>query len=475
MIAVGRELIVAIVVASVVMFGFAVEYLGDPVESESTAAPPQPHVERATFCPPVVQEDEVESVVAVAASSGQEMPLGFEQAQSEGETLASPPALEDLAAGSFGTKAAEGGTALNAVGFGEHPVAGASNTFVSPVVGAGAARCSESASTTWYLPVGSSELGFDERILLYNPFPDEAVARISFFTPVGERSRGSLADVAVPSGGFEEVRVNEFISTQKVLSASVEVARGRLVAWRVLFARPEEGTRGVSLALGAAQPSPLWYFPDGFVGEGTSETFTILNPGDDEATVNISLIAEDKRIRIPEDLFEVPVEPRTSQSVSLSDVGLAGGSGAARVSAVVAASNGVDIVVERALRVETTSYEGLATEVGLPQTSTRWALPPAVLSSTRDSIAVLNPSNEAAQIDVTLFTQEGASTPRALTDIKVAPGLRSQINLQPWSREAPVFAMLEASGPVVAERLAYSSSSSDIADAMGRALTPSAP
>jgi hypothetical protein len=479
MILASRELIVAGAIAGVAAVGLGLEQLGDPVEVGSAPSAARRHVERAAFCPPAIEDPEVRGTVAVAASSRAAIPIAFEEVRPDTEASPSPspspPASQEVDAGAFVAEDVPSGAALNAIGFGGHPVAGVSDATRSPVAGVGGARCSESPSSAWYFPFGSSELGFDERLLLYNPFPDEAVARISFFTPVGERSPGSLADVAVPSEGFEEVRVNEFVSTQKGLSASVEAARGRLIAWRLLFARPEGGTRGVSMTLGAAEPSPTWYFPDGFVGQGVDETFSVLNPSDDEATVNVSLIAEDRRIRVPEELFEIPVEPGTSQTVSLDEVAPASGSGSARVSAVVAASNGVDIVVERSLSLETLGYEGVSAEVGLVQPSLRWALPPTTGAPTTDGIAVLNPSNEAARVDVTLLTENGEKRPDVLTDVKIAPGLRSQIDLERWSQEEPVFAMLDSNIPVLAERLAYSASASDIADAMGRALTPSGP
>mgnify|MGYP006182164531 CR=1 FL=1 len=65
----------------------------------------------------------------------------------------------------------------------------------------------------------------------------EAVVTVEFFTPTGKTTKANLAEVAVPAGESKFIAVNDYILRQPVLGASVTARRGRIVAWRTMFAR----------------------------------------------------------------------------------------------------------------------------------------------------------------------------------------------------------------------------------------------
>lgn len=466
-----RELYLAGAVLGLIVLGLLAEAVSNPVTDPGRSLDSSRHVERAAFCPQAAAEAGSRTSVAVASATGAQVPVDFEEAAFGSLVSPPPPETVDLPEGSFLTRKPTDGAALNAIGYGGRVVAGVAGTYEEPVEGAGGARCSEHYANVWYFPAGSSALGYDERILLYNPFADEAVARVTFFTPAGEQGSASLDDVAVGSGSWQEINVNEFVKTQKLLSATVESVRGRVIAWRVLFAKPEDAPHGVGLSLGASEPSDTWYFPEGFIGPGSNQSFTVLNPTEREVTASLSLFTDKKVVQPPDDRIEdfqsITLAPETSQEVSLAGLESPAGGTLSHVSALVSAAEGAEIVVERTMSLSGGDLDGVATEMGLTQTGTRWMLAPAAARPATDALAVYNPGAAKATVNVTLLTADGPQSPDSLQGVEIKPHLRLQIPIGAITRkEGAAYAVLTSDRPVAAERLG--STSSDIADAAGR-------
>lgn len=462
-------LIAAVVVLALIAAG--AEAVSGPVAAPPVTEAEVRHVERATFCPPPVDEQGTDAHAAVTTASGAGVPIDFEDAVASGAASPPLPKASEVAEEAFllhdGSEAA-----LNAVGYGDRAIAGAMQTWPVPVQGAGAALCYESPSQTWYFPAGSSELGFDERILLYNPFSDEAVARVTFFTPTGERTKANLNDVAVPSGSWTEVKVNQFISTQQVLSAAVEAVRGRLIAWRVLFAKPEDEIRGATFSLGAPAGSDKWFFPHGLLGDDAEEKLTILNPTDEEVDVAITIFSADVGLGAAE-LTDITLEPQTSRQVSLAKAKLKPGVDVAHLSTVVTAEEGASIIAERSLVLdEGVPLEGRSNEVGVTTAGTRWLLPPLGKGVSEDSLVILNAGRGTVHADVTLYTFKGPKTPKALTDIKIKSARRLEKSLTEYSEDAPFYALVTSDRPIAVERMGYSRRGEDLVDVMGRSVAP---
>lgn len=467
-----RELKLVVAIAVLAVLGVGLDALSDPVEDAPPVATSDPHVERGTFCPPPGGQSE-KSQVSVTTVSGAEATIDFQDASVAADIDLPDPKTSQIKPGAFLLHTSDD-AALTTIGYGDRPVAGGIQAWSGPVEGAGAALCSARPSDTWYFPAGSSELRFDERLLLYNPYPDEAVARVTFFTPSGLIARTSLNDVAVPSGGWEEIAVNEFVNTQKVLSARVSSVRGRVIAWRALFQRPEGEPRGAGFTLGAPEASDMWFFPHGLLGGGASEKITIINPSDDEANVTIQVFSDKLNFDNPDELNQIRLEPQTSQEISLSSATpiFKGDVDAASLSATVMSNGAVPVVVERTLEIESGPFEGVATEVGATELARRWMLPPAAKTAGEDSLGLFNPGGNSATVDVELYTLEGSETPKTLTGLKVKSRGRLQKSLTEFKDLGPFFAVVESDVPLAAERLVHSSASSDLADVMGHPLGP---
>jgi hypothetical protein len=334
-----------------------------------------------------------------------------------------------------------------------------------PTVGSGAARCPRVVSERWYFPAGSSSLGYDERILIRNPFPDEAVVTIAFFTPTGRTTKANLAEVAVPAGESKFVAVNDFILRQPVLGVSVTAQRGRVVAWRAMFAEAEDRPDGVYFGLGATSASLEWYFPEGAVGNGLEEVFTLLNPFKREAIVTISLSTPTRRLQPPK-LVDIRVAPQTIKTVSLANALGAQDQELGSVGAIVTSNNDVGVVAERTVWYAA-GRTGVASSIGAREAATDWVVAPAAVASTEDSLVLLNPGTERATARISLLRQDGPPLePDALRSVTIRPGARVRLVLNDFTGGSPTAVFVTSDQAIVAERVA-SAATGDVSNVLG--------
>jgi len=342
--------------------------------------------------------------------------------------------------------------------------------------GTAAARCSTEASPQWYFAAGTTAIGNDERIFLHNPFPEEAVVKITLFTRVSDIVKSSLSDVAVPAGGTQEVRLNRVVLPRPLLGAGVSAVRGRVVAWKSVISRPREGARGLTFSLGATEPASRWFFPHGLIGPGVEESISVLNPTDRELAVTVSLAAQDRAAQ-PAGLMDVSVPPRSVRRLALGKGALAGSAKRpVGVGVTVASTNGVEFVAEREVSYGRDLGGGMTAEVGTTAPAGSWLLTPPVADSERDTIAILNPTARDGRVDVLLRRTRGFRQPASLQGLKIGAGLRLEVPLNRWtSGGTPVVALVSSDVAVVAERFARSRRLPDWADIQGFPLPVSNP
>lgn len=425
---------------------------------------------RAVFCAPSSAEAGEVDLVVAETSGTRSFRVGVESALpvAEDEATREPPA--EVAPGNELIVGAEGNEATDVVGYGAPLQGGSALSATKPRQGTAAAQCSADSSETWYFAAGSTTLDSDERILLYNPFPDEAVVRLNFYTPQGPETKTSVSSVAVPAGSWKPVAINEVIRTEALVAVEIVAERGRVVAWREMFSKPKGGPEGVQLTLGARAVARRWHFPDGAIGEGFDERIAIMNPNRRQAVVDITLASGEETIQ-PADLMEVAIPARSSATFSLAKArtGIQDTTG---VSATVRSANGVGIIAERTMRYSN-GITGATAELGAVRTSTRWLLSPASLTPTTDAIVLYNPGVEAARVRVVMLDVEGEPLRLGqLQDLRVPAGRRLRVSLEDLTENRPVTALVSASGEIVAERFSYSSGDGDAAALLGVPLKP---
>lgn len=454
----------AVVIALLLFGGVALDAWGPKVSAGVTAAAPDPaFAARAVFCPPALGKPASTSTLTAAVRGDEPVSVGVDPGSDERTDLAPESILE------YKPPTAK---AADVVGYGGAVDASAVTSIDEPVEGVGAAACAPRAATRWLFPEGNSTVTHDERLLIYNPFPDEAVVRVVLLTQAGEQTKAGLSDLPVPSKDSITVAINDFLRERKVLGAVVTSARGRVVAWRLSIARPEEKASGVQMTLGATAPRGVWYFPEGGVGDGYQERLSIMNPGTEEATVEVSLVTP-RRSLPATGLTEVAVGPRSTVAESLDAAMLPRDGGG--VGVVVRSTNGVPVVAERTVFYGTEELDGVASEIGAPAPASRWWLGPATSRPATDTAVFLNPGAEPVEVSLALLRSGGAALrPRALSGLRILPGGRLRVPLADATRGRPVGVLVEATGPVVAERFSYSAAAGDVASLMGIPLDRSA-
>ena len=448
----SRETLVLVVFLALLAGGLVADQTSDGVEPASDRGAAETiFVERAEYCPPGLRTAKVVSRLAAASPQGAAVPVGLQPAL---------PQPIRLGAGKLLLRRRTSSTGIDVVGYGATVLAGSLSEYEKPARGATAMRCAPDASATWYFAEGSSEIGYDERILLYNPFPAEAVVRVTLFTPKGPQAKANLDEIPVHEGSATAITLNDFVKAQPVLGVSVEATRGRLVAWRVLI--PPRTQAGVSGSLGVDAPSTTWYFPNGEVGSGVREQISILNPTREEAMMTVSFVSR-KGVVQPPKLVDFAIRPRTVKQLVVPDYLKESELDLGAISAVIVSKNDVPVVAEQTLVYSSGNLQGMASELGARAPAEHWALPPASARPTSESIAVFNPGTEKAVVGITLIRTDGPpKQPDALQDVELEPGARIKLPVGEYTKGAPMAAFVDATGPVTVARFAYSASDADV-------------
>ena len=311
--------------------------------------------------------------------------------------------------------------------------------------------CASAASTRWYFAEGVTTRDAAEILTLFNPFPEDAVVDMVFNTEEGEVTPQALTGLSVRGRGMAVINVGDHVQRREAVAARVSARVGRLVASRLQTFDGSGARKGMSVHLGSAAPADLWYFPEGFLGDGLTERFQLFNPSRDEARVEVELTLEEGSaepivLTVPgESRLTVSAndEPRIPKNVPHA--------------VTVRSVNGVGVLAERTIDATSPSNRsGLAITAG-GRVATRQALVAAgqVDESTDQWVVVHNVGPRPARVSITLLEDGTRLTPPRLDGIEVAPRQRRAIRLSDAVRRGPTSLLVSSTEPVVAERDLY--------------------
>jgi hypothetical protein len=152
----------------------------------------------------------------------------------------------------------------------------------SSVVGATAPQ------TTWYFGAGNTSPGFNERLILANPFPGWANAQISYLTTDGTVITQS---VGVPGQSRIEVNVNAALQSRyQATHATLITAISPIVAERQdFFTTTINGNAvvGSTTVMGTTSAHTSWYLAQGDTTTGHSESLALANPNNQATQLQI--------------------------------------------------------------------------------------------------------------------------------------------------------------------------------------------
>jgi Family of unknown function (DUF5719) len=249
--------------------------------------------------------------------------------------------------------------------------------------------CASSAATNWYFVDGETLRNATEEISLLNPYPEVAIADLSFTTEYGQEQPVVFEGVVVPPDGLTVLNLGSHLRRRTRIAVSVSVRTGQVVAFQTeLVTPPPPGAplvgsngglnpaapiAGATLTLGSSEPSTSWWWPEGADGGGLTENYVFYNPGGRAATLSLSLISQGAGGGLGS-ATELTVGPYATATVTTN--GQPWALPGIAYAAHLASTNGVPVVAERSLVGSSPSPErGLGVLLGQDQPANGWLLP----------------------------------------------------------------------------------------------------
>ncbi|MGH9192202.1 MAG: DUF5719 family protein, partial [Acidimicrobiales bacterium] len=221
----------------------------------------------------------------------------------------------------------------------DHRVTGPHGVDVGP--------CTSATAPVWHLASGATTRDAREVVVLFNPFPTDAIVDIGFHTDAGSREPVRFQGFPVAAGTVVGVDIGDDVAREPQVSATLRTRTGRVVVERLQEFDGSLGPEGLAVALGVPEPAPAWAFADGAVDDGRTERIIVYNPNDQRAQVEVRVVpTSDERAPAPQP-FRLSIRAGAS---SVVDYGAE-----ERVTAgvehatVVRSTNGVPVVAERAM------------------------------------------------------------------------------------------------------------------------------
>ena len=299
--------------------------------------------------------------------------------------------------------------------------------------------CARSASSTWYLPAGTTA-GAQQWLSLFDPFGDDAIVDVTFLTDGGPQAPDPLQGLVVPRRSKLLVPVHDDVAKQNLVATIVHARTGRVVAEQSLLFDGSANRAGLTLALGAPAVATRWTFPEG-TPAGARGSLVVANPGASGAHVRIAVDLDGQAKLSPETIM---VGAQSVVSVDLLAHVPSGTGFSVRVQSDVPVSVG---------QLAFGAANSATTVTPSAVTADRWVFAVGrVNDGWADVLSVVNPSNRTLHVRV-LAPGPGGVTSVTGDPVAVPAGARVTVNL--GARGVALRAPLTVEGdvPFVAERV----------------------
>lgn len=307
--------------------------------------------------------------------------------------------------------------------------------------------CAREPAGRWLFPGGATVKDARDVLALLNPFAEDAVVDMTFFTEDGVERPVALQGFVVPGRSRVTVPVHEHVLRKERVAAEIVVRSGRIAAERSIRWDGSTDRRGLAVFGGVQAPAETWWFPEGLVRERVAEDIWVLNPAEVGTVVEIQPHLDGDRVAAP---LEVDVPARSAVSVRLDDAVPEGvGHGLA-----VTAVGDADVVVAQELTALTgATRPGSSVAVGIRETARRWLFPSGAADDRVDEwIVALNPGTKPVSMRVSVLAGGLLLVPEGLGDLEVEPGRRRPVRLGDALERSDLPIVVEADGPLAVSR-----------------------
>ncbi len=348
--------------------------------------------------------------------------------------------------------------------------------------GADQVPCATSSSEEWYFPSQTTSQVVGEggvverttaaRLVLFNPFSEDAGVDVTAAVEDGLRAPSAWAGVVVPSGTIRVLDIGEHIQRREQASLSVELRNGRVIAETVQVLLDVDGgspqPAGLRLQAGVPAPASRWAFAMGFTGQGADERLVVHNPSDRPAEVVVQ-VTPVGGAEMPPEPFQLEVPGRRFSIIDLSEEGRVPGRGHHTIQ--VESGERTPVVVARVTEVTDSPAEpeegeepvavprpsvdaGAVIGTGSPVVATNWLVPDVVVGPEHDAaVAVLNPGEGIVTVSATAFGGDDG-TARVLDEVEVPAGDALVVRLSELELGGgDVGISLSSTSPVLVERV----------------------
>ncbi len=256
--------------------------------------------------------------------------------------------------------------------------------LVTSSLGADLAPCAPGAGQEWTIAAGDTQRDAVERLVVFNPFPDDAVVDVLFATEVeaGAFQAADLRAIVVPGEDVVTIDLGDAVRRRDQVSVAMVARSGRVIVDRVQTFDGSEGRFGMAVALGSVAASEVWYQPGVVVDAGTVAYVHVHNPNDVPAEIDVAaesavLFAAGDPVGLTVPAMDSIVIPIVATGTREEGLRLDVDAGV-MVGIVVESANGVPVVVDLELEVS-------PVEVTPPETTTTVApttVPPTTVAPT---------------------------------------------------------------------------------------------
>jgi hypothetical protein len=339
---------------------------------------------------------------------------------------------------------------------------------VSTPEGAASQPCASAASTHWYFVDGATLRNASDHISLLNPYPVDAIADLSFTTEEGQENPAAFEGVLVPADGLTVINLGSHLRIREHIAVTVTARTGQVVAFetelvtrppaRAYFEGPHQGLNpaapvdGVTLALGATQPSTSWWWPAGSDGNGLSESYIAYNPGPTAARLSLVLLSQGLESGTGSS-SELTVAPYGTAFVKTN--GQPWALPGLMYSVHLVSTNGVPVVAERSISASRPSpIRGLGALFGQAQPADNWLLAgTSAMAPTKHRgqvwLEVVNPGQKPAVLNIDALAGGHLAQAVGIPPLAVRAGGRTGIELPAGTADEAL--VVRSSQPVVAE------------------------
>lgn len=282
----------------------------------------------------------------------------------------------------------------------------------------------------WYFAEGSTSKPFDTWLLLQNPDPVPANARITYMLPNGGQK---IADYFLKPSSRTSIYVNSVIPDSEV-SALIQSDRYIFAERAMYFDREGHDTAGT------ISPSHSWYFAEGSTVAPFETWLLMQNPNTQPTIATITLFKEDGGTVTHKMLI-----PHVSRVSLLVNQLVPGAPVAARIEA------DKPIVAERAVYKD--RGKAGTNSMGATALSKTWYMAEGVTRSGFDTwVLMLNPNDVPATAAANYMKEDGTTVSRKYL---VPPRSRVSVYVNQEVPDARVATKIESDLPIVAERSVY--------------------